>query len=161
MPFWSSSLPGVQCLPVGGEHGEIYKDRELRRTLAALLGRPGAIGPTPFDAAAGSLAVELSVRDEVVEPGNRIRLVIATLTDERSLDGELRIEHADDSTEETPSYSPASVPIRIQYQGPAAESFSLISDAPLDPRACRFAFHRTKSARPTGVSVLFVQAPTE
>lgn len=33
VPFWSSTLPGVQCLAVGGEHSAIYKDRELRRTL--------------------------------------------------------------------------------------------------------------------------------
>ena len=161
VPFWSSSLPGVQCLPVGGEHSEIYRDRALRRTLAAVLGKPGTLGPTPFDASAGPLAVELSVRDKVVEPGNRIRLVIAPLTDERSLDGELRIERADDPTQETPNYSTASSPIRVQYQGPAAESFSLIADTPRDPGAYRFAFYPAKSSRPSGVDVFFVQSPTE
>ena len=38
VPSWSGGLPGVQGQFVGGEHGTIYKSRELTRTLGGLLG---------------------------------------------------------------------------------------------------------------------------
>ena len=37
VPIWSSFLPGVQRLFVGGEHSTIYKNVDLRNGLSALL----------------------------------------------------------------------------------------------------------------------------
>lgn len=62
--FLGSTLSGVQCLPVGGEHSVIYKDRGLRRALAAVLGRPGAIGVLEFNPGWPPV-VQIAVRDKL------------------------------------------------------------------------------------------------
>jgi pimeloyl-ACP methyl ester carboxylesterase len=50
VPVWSAALSGLQGQPVGGAHGTLYKNPELRRTLAVLLGRRGALDRVlPFD----------------------------------------------------------------------------------------------------------------
>ena len=61
VPSWSSGLPGVQGQFVGGEHGSIYKESALLRTLATLLGKKGVL-------AAVAPSVQIAVREMVVEP---------------------------------------------------------------------------------------------
>src|SRR5262249_44415202 len=73
VPFWSSNLPGIQCLAIGGEHSAIYKDRELRRTLAALLGKADLLGPLPFEVT-GLPVVDVTVREKVIDPGQPLGL---------------------------------------------------------------------------------------
>jgi len=79
VPVWSAALSGLQGQPVGGAHGTLYKNPELRRTLAVLLGRPGALDPAlPFDLSlpdpfftSGASATERS--------GERLRALAARL----------------------------------------------------------------------------------
>ena len=161
VPFWSSTLPDIQCLAVGGEHSAIFKDRTLRRALATLFGKPGALGPAAFDVAPGVPAIEISIRDKVVEPGTPVRLVLISPAGARTLDGELRLEEAKDPVNAPKAFTPVGPPARIQYQGPAAESFGLIATAPPEPGAYRFAFYPVGSTRPSGTDEFFVQqAPT-
>ena len=50
VPIWSATLSGLQGQPVGGAHGTLYKNPELRRTLAVLRGRRGALDrAVPFE----------------------------------------------------------------------------------------------------------------
>lgn len=158
VPFWSSALPGVQCLAVGGEHSVIYKDRGLRRALAAVLGRAGALGELEF-APGGPPVVQVAVRDRVTEPGKTVHLTLEPVSGDRRLDGELRVERADDSDTASPVFHPAGAPQRVQYQGPAAESFGLLLPAPAQPGAYRVAYYPAGATAPAGADALFVQEP--
>jgi pimeloyl-ACP methyl ester carboxylesterase len=156
VPFWSSSLPGVQSFSVGGEHSVIYKDKELRRTLAALLGKPGALGRIalgPLDVR----GVEVSVRDKVVEPGQPVHLVLTPVAPGQTLDGELRVEKAIDETTPQTAYLPAGPPMPIRYQGPAAASFGLVATAPTAGGAYRFAFYPVGAKVAAGSDTFLVQ----
>ena len=156
VPFWSSILPGVQCLSVGGEHSVIYKDREVRRTLAALLGRPGEFGPLAFEAAAVP-ALDVTVRDRVVEPGDMVRLVLSPKTGLGRIDGELRLERAADPTRDNPEFVPYGPPLRVEYQGPLADSLGLLVEAPGEPGGYRLAYYHRGLPGDTGSDELFVQ----
>jgi pimeloyl-ACP methyl ester carboxylesterase len=158
VPFWSSILPGVQCLAVAGEHSAIYKDRELRRTLAALLGRPGLLGPLPFEAV-GPAVVDVTVRDRVVEPGHRVPVVLTPDAGVAKLDGELWVERADDPGSEEPVFVPVGPPLSVKYEGPLAESVGLLIDAPDQPGGYRVAYRHRATVEPTGTDELFVQQP--
>jgi pimeloyl-ACP methyl ester carboxylesterase len=159
VPYWSSTLSGVQCLPVGGEHSVIYKDGELRRTLATLLGRPGAFGQPSFAGPGMPQEVEVSVRDKVIEPGRPVHLVLTPAAPGQTLDGELRVEQAVDPATPTTAYTPVGPPLPIKYQGPAAASFGLVGMAPVDAGAYRFAFYPAGQASPAGADPFVVQKP--
>ena len=69
MPIWSGSITGLQGLPVGGEHGTIYKNTDLRRTMAILLGCEGVLAAAPE-------YIEVSVRDRVAEPEDVVHVAL-------------------------------------------------------------------------------------
>lgn len=158
VPFWSSTLPGVQCLAVGGEHSAIYKDRELRRTLAALLGRPGAFGPLPF-APGDPPLVDVTVREKVVDPGRQIRFTLNPGFGVAHLDGEVRVERAEALESPEPVFVPVGPPLRVRYEGPLAESIGLILDAPATSGGYRVAYYHRGVAEPTGADEFFTQQP--
>lgn len=64
VPSWSASIPGMQQLAVGGDHGGLYKTPEVLWTLGALLGKQGVLS-SEFKPE----RVRISPRDEVVTPG--------------------------------------------------------------------------------------------
>jgi pimeloyl-ACP methyl ester carboxylesterase len=156
VPFWSSTLPGVQCLAVGGEHSAIYKDRELRRILAALLGQPGHLGPLPFEST-GPPTVDVTVREKVLGAGQQLHLTLNPDTGVTVLDGEVRVERADDPAGTSPVFTPIGAPLRIRYEGPLAESVGLIVDAPPEVGGYRIAYYHRDSAELTGSDEFFVQ----
>jgi len=158
VPFWSSVLPGVQGISVGGEHSVIYKDKELRRTLAALLGKPGALGRIALGTDSNR-DVEVSVRDKVVEPSCDVHLVLTPTSSGQSLDGELRIERAMNQDTPQTAYLGVGQPLPLRYTGPAAASFGLVASAPKEPGAYRFAFYPNGSNSSAGADPFFVQAP--
>ena len=148
VPVWSAGLPRVQALPVGGEHSTIFRSRELRHVLAALLGRPGAL---PQRTAA---SIEVSVRDKVVAPGERVRGALA-FTPRASLRGVLRVEVAN----ATGSHFARAGPDRaVRYHGVAAERIGFALDAPRQPGAYRVRFLAHGASRAAGGDDFFVQA---
>jgi len=157
VPFWSSTLPGIQSFAVGGEHSVIYRDRELRRTLAAVLGQAGTLGPLPFDAVP-SPDIDVTVRDRVVSPKVLFRLVLTPRNSLARVDGELRIEQAEDATQNSPTFVPYGPPIKISYAGPLAESIGLLLNAPQQPGGYRLAYYNGSDPIPTGSDELFVQS---
>ncbi|MGE8450066.1 MAG: lipase/acyltransferase domain-containing protein [Pseudomonadales bacterium] len=64
VPSWSASIPGMQQLAVGGDHGGLYKTPEVLRTLGALLGKQGVLSSDIKPE-----RVRISPRDEVMTPG--------------------------------------------------------------------------------------------
>jgi phospholipase A1 len=158
VPFWSSALPGFQSFAVGSEHGILYQDRELRRTLGYILGNPDVLGALPF-ATADGLTVDLSVRDRVIEPGADTRLVIAPLGVPAAVRGVLHLERTDNPTADTPDYTPAGPPVVIQYDGPAVDALTVHLPGPAAPGAYRVAFRPDGTATSSllGHDEFFVQ----
>ncbi|WP_407792313.1 lipase/acyltransferase domain-containing protein [Pigmentiphaga litoralis] len=84
VPSWSASIPGMQQLAVGGDHGGLYKTPEVLRTLGALLGKQGVLS-SEFKPE----GVRLSLRDEVVTPGFQEPVVLFFNIPTRNIDAEI------------------------------------------------------------------------
>jgi hypothetical protein len=157
VPVWSSGLPGVQNLPVGGVHGTLYKNKELRQTLAALLGAPAAQAQW-FAPEAGE--VEVALREQVVEPATAVHLALTFVGGSGKLDGELRMEAAETKADaEAVVFRPVEGPHLIRYIGPAAESLGLLLIAPDRAGVYRVAYYPQGEQQPAGSDELFVQEP--
>lgn len=150
VPIWSGSLNGVQSRPVGGEHGSIYKNAELRSTLATLLGHRGVL------AVVGG-GVEIAIRDHVVNPGAPLPFVLTPSPGATELEGDLRIDRllVDDSG--ITSIVPLGVTRRIVYRGLAAERLSLVTEAPKVPGIYRLTFQVDGIPGSAGSDDFFVQ----
>jgi phospholipase A1 len=150
VPTWSGFLPGIQRQFVGGEHATIYRTYALRNSLSALLGVPGTLAGVPA-------GVEVAIRDRVVAPGSRVRLIIGFPRPLGNFSGVLTIERANLNPDGTASsYSPVSS-MPVSYQGVAAETMSLVIDAPPNPGLYLVAFRNAPNADPSGSDELFVQ----
>lgn len=157
VPIWSAVPPGVQSHLVGGEHGTLYKNGDLRRTLAVLLGKPGVL-------AAGPDAVEVSVRDRVVHPSTVVPVVLGFPAPVTSLRGELRLERAGDpGPNGTVTFASVGAPQPVSYAGAEAERLSLRLRAPAIRGAYRVAFYLTDAGggvpELAASDDLFVQQP--
>jgi pimeloyl-ACP methyl ester carboxylesterase len=158
VPFWSSALTGLPCLAIGGEHSALYKDRDVRLTMPTLLGVSG--GVMPAMAMAATNAVQVAVRDKVVEPGQAVSMTLTPATPGQSMNGNLRVEKAQDMTDPATTYRRVGQPLPIRYRGPAVASFALVAHAPTKPGAYRFTFAPTGSTVPTGSDPFLVQRTT-
>ena len=87
VPAWSAGITGLQGRPVGGEHGTIYKNDDLRRTLAGLLGKAGVLAVEPE-------RVEIAVREPVCHPEDLVHVALTFPAGTSSVDGQLRVERA-------------------------------------------------------------------
>jgi pimeloyl-ACP methyl ester carboxylesterase len=156
VPVWSSTLPGLQSMPVGGEHSVIYKTRDLRRTLGVLLGAPPQ---TVAAFAPGVAVVEVALRERVAEPRRVVHVALTLEGGATDLDGELRVEQ----TEVAPGAAAAVFhPVRsypVRYAGLAAETLGLLLAAPDRPGLYRVAYYPREQPMPAGSDDLFVQQP--
>lgn len=150
VPTWSGTLTGLQGRPVGGEHGTIYQNDDLRRTLAGLLGKQGVL-------AASAAPIEIAIRERVCHPGDSIHIALTFPSGSESLDGELRVERAlfDAQQKLTGFAAPASH--IIKYSGLTAEKLSLTLEAPALPGVYRLAFYHAGAQELSGSDELFVQ----
>jgi phospholipase A1 len=148
VPTWSAGVPQVQALWVGGEHGTIFKNRDLRQTLSALLGRPGILAP------ADPNVVEVALRDHVHAPGALVHGALA-FTSRASLQGEIRTERA---AADGAQWSPAGAPLPVRYDGISADSIGVVFDAPQFRGAYRVQFFFQGATQPAGEDHLFVQS---
>jgi hypothetical protein len=150
VPSWSAGLPRVQALPVGGEHGTIFRGRELRQMMAALLGRPGALPSL----AAGQ--VEVSIRDKVVAPAALVRGTLS-FTPRTSLEGRLQIER---SNQAGTRFAAAGAAQPVRYRGLSADTIGVSFAAPANAGAYRVRFLPRGATRPAGEDHFFVQSTT-
>jgi hypothetical protein len=149
VPDWSSRLPGVQSLAVGGEHGTLYKNGDVRKNLAVLLGvseaLPAALLPP----------VELALRDRVIETSGRVRGVLS-FPGTPAFRGELRIERAEPAPDGSPRFAPAGAAHAIEYRGLAADTLGVAFEAPPSAGAYRVAFYQVDHTSPVATDEMFV-----
>lgn len=152
VPSWSGTITGIQGQPVGGEHGEIYKNNDLRRTMAVLLGKAGVLA-----APLGQL-VEVSLRERVVYPDNTVHVALTFSAALSTVNGELRIEKAIlDASGNLTGYASPDKSYPIQYSGLAAEKLGLTVTAPNVRGFYRVAYYPKGAPDPVGYDELFLQ----
>lgn len=151
VPVWSGMSAGLQGRATGGEHGSIYKNGELRQTLATLFGYTGTL--------AAAVSVEVAVRDRVVEPEDLVHVSLSLGSGVSELRGSLRLERAKlDAGGELEAYVPAGPPHSLTYAGVSAERISVTLDAPELPGLYRLSFVGANDLR-LGSDDFFVQEP--
>ena len=154
VPTWSSFLTGLQRMFVGGEHGTIYHNRSLRRTLATLLGKEGYLKGVPNE-------IEVALREKVVEPEDLVHVAITFGTGIQDFSGVLTIERAQ-LNPETGLVEGFGTPIKIhpvEYKGLGLETMSLVFEAPNMRGVYKVAFRNDVQANPSGYDELVVQEP--
>jgi len=132
VPSWSGGLQGVQGQLVGGEHGTIYKNRDLLLTLGGLLGVKNTL-------AANIPNVQVTILDKVMEPNAIAHLTISLPFSAGDLTGEVVVERViqkADGQERVVRLQ--SYPVK--YEGIGAERLGLTFTAPQDPGFYRVYF---------------------
>jgi pimeloyl-ACP methyl ester carboxylesterase len=149
VPVWSAMLSGLQVRPVGGEHGTIYKNEDLRRTLGALLGYTGTLPALE--------RIEVAVRDRVVEPSAVIQVALTVAAGVQSVEGEIRLSRAEvDEAGTLVRWTSIAPSYPLRYEGVKAEGINVRFDAPEYPGIYKVAFH-TAAGTLIGNDDLFVQ----
>ncbi len=150
VPTWSGSLSGVQMEPVGGEHGELYKNGDLKRVLGALLGKAGVL-------LAAGLTPEISVLHKVVEPGDSTKVTIDFPQGTQNVVGELHLDQRVDAMGASqPTASPRTV-FPINYSGAQIDHLTVLIEAPALPGIYELGFVPAGSAASVVTTELFVQ----
>ena len=151
VPIWSAGLPGVQMRPVGGEHGTLYKNAELRSALFILLEVEGTLW-------APEGTVEIAIRDRVVEPETPFSFLLTLPRGTKRVTGELRVERPVEQEQGIEFVVMPKGTNAITYGGPTVESFSLEIQAPSYPGQYRLAFY-DPAGKSLGSDEFFVQVP--
>ncbi|MEN3331945.1 MAG: hypothetical protein V7641_1310 [Blastocatellia bacterium] len=151
VPIWSASITGIQGQPVGGEHGTIYRNDTLRRTMAALLGAKGVLPAEPSK-------VEVALRERVVHAADAVHVALSFGAGVDKLAGQLALQLADvNPTSGLVKYSkPVSI-YPINYSGLNAEKLTVIFSAPGYPGIYRVAYIPEGYDDPAGSDELIVQ----
>lgn len=123
VPGWSAAPSGIQMAPVGGEHGDLYRDSSLKNILGVLLGKPGVL-------AAAAPAPELALKDSVVNPQYETRAVISFSTPVTNFQGELMIEKVADAAGAALPQPTLMSTDKVNYSGAGVDRLSLTVKAP-------------------------------
>lgn len=154
VPSWSASLIWAQQMLVAGDHGSLYKPREVLTTLGVLLGKPGVLA-----AMEESEAIRLSLHDEVLVPEHTVPLTLF-ISGKAKLTVELVVRKcaaSDGKTLESPAEFDR---IPVSYDGPPIDSITLQFTSPKYP--CVYELDIESSGRSIAERqvVYFVQALT-
>jgi hypothetical protein len=148
VPVWST-LPGVQSLPVGQEHMKLFRDGDLRRTLAILLGAPGRL--------AAPREVVVVANDRVVEPDQPVSVALVFPGGATAVDGSVRwVQMVTDDAGKMIGSEPAGDAAVVQYSGAPAERLSLQLISPAFPGFYRIEFVDT-AGTPSSPDEIVVQ----
>lgn len=151
VPVWSGMSAGLQGRAVGGEHGSLYKNEELRRTLASLFAYTGTL--------AAETKVEVAVRDRVVEPEALLHITLSLGAGVSELKGSLLLERASlDAEGNAGAFVAQGAAQGLSYAGANVERINVTRDAPELPGLYRLTFTSTGGA-PLGSDEFFVQEP--
>jgi pimeloyl-ACP methyl ester carboxylesterase len=154
VPFWSGGITAIQGQAVGGEHGTIYKDKDLRRTLAILLGKAGVLSAIPDQ-------VQVTIKDRVCEPNAPLCITLAFSRPVRNVQGELRIERVTlDAAGQISATQAFGDSLRISFDGPELEQLSVQALAPNVRGLYRIGYIALGELALSGSDELFVQEPT-
>jgi pimeloyl-ACP methyl ester carboxylesterase len=152
VPSWSGGVPGVQGRFVGGEHGTIYKDRGLLRTLATLLRKSGVL-------AAESPKVRVAVRDQVLNPRDSVHVILTFPAALRNVQGKLLLQEV--VTDAQGNLVEAGLVVEsypVRYEGLGAETLGLTFTAPSSPGIYRIGFSESAQISPDNADDFFVQS---
>ncbi|MBS1956577.1 MAG: alpha/beta hydrolase [Cyanobacteria bacterium SZAS-4] len=117
VPFASGLLPSVQWFAVGGEHGQIYKDKDLRHRLGILLGKPGLLP--------GETKPSIVTKEYVIGKNDPIQAVIKWTVSINSIDGNVILEKATDVTDQKVEKYVEYSKTKVEYTGPSLEHLSI------------------------------------
>lgn len=138
VPVWSGQPDGIQSMPVGGEHMALFRNSDLRQTLAVLLGAPGTLALSPE---AAGFNGELSVSPKVANPAAPVSLTLLFREGLATLKGQLHFERVVlDTAGNQSSATTAGKPVEIQYSGGTADKLGLLLVAPEFPGFYRVVF---------------------
>jgi phospholipase A1 len=152
VPAWSGSMTGFQAQMVGGEHSVIYKDSGLKRTLGALLGKPGLLAPI-------SPQVELTVRDRVIDPARPVHVTLLFPSRVSQLKGELRFEEMQmDAAGKPEGFALYDKPYPVSYAGVEAETMAFALKGPNIRGIYRVAFYQDADPAPSAKDEFIVQS---
>ena len=152
VPSWSASVSGMQQLLVGGDHGSLYKPKEVLRDLAFLLGKGGVLAGSADD------AIRISVHDEVVLPLQQVSLILF-ISDRTSLDADIVVHKLIDQDGGILENPAKIYGFAVKYSGPAASSISLKFIAPRYPGAYEIDILINHKSASECKFILFVQSP--
>ena len=127
VPSWSASLPEMQQLLVGGDHGSLYKTNEVLVALGALLGKAGVLASMQ----AANL-VRISVREEVVLP-QQYQPIVLFFFGQSQLDAELVVRKLTDEDGKKLDEPTAVAKWPVRYVGPVIDSMSVEVKTPRYP----------------------------
>lgn len=153
VPTWSAFITGHERFFVGGEHGTLYKDRDLRRTLATLLGKEGMLADFP-------VGTVVTVRDRVVEPSDRTFVVVSFPGTAPDFDGVLTVERAkiDPTSGRAIAFDPPVSVLPLRYQGVGVTTLSFELQAPAIRGAYRVSLRDSVQSKPIAYDELIVQS---
>ncbi len=154
VPSWSASFSGMQQMLVGGDHGGLFKTREVLSTLAALLGKSWILTNI-----AQPNAIRLSLADEVLFP-QQVESLAIFLTRVSKLDAELVVHKRADITGNLLSASSEISRTNVNYNGPPLDSIALEFVAPQYPGIYEIDIEVNKLSVADRRIVIFVQNPT-
>lgn len=152
VPSWSASVSGMQQLLVGGDHGGLYKPKEVLRDLAFLLGKGGVLAGLADD------AIRISVHDEVVVPLQHVSLILF-VSDRTNLDADIVIHKLIDQHGEILENPAKIYDFPVKYSGPAASTIALNFIAPRYPGAYELDILINNTSVSECKFILFVQSP--
>jgi len=137
---------------VGGVHASLFRDRDVRRTLASLLGKRGVL--------AGEKArVEVTLRTSVVAPGADVGITLRFPDGAAQIDGTLVIERAElGAGDSVAGFAPQGAPLPVRYAGPPTVFLGVEVQAPDVAGIYRVSW-QAGAAAATGSDELFVQEP--
>lgn len=125
VPVWSGMYSRIQGLPVGGEHGTIYKNGMLKSVLATLLGKKGVL--------AAPVAPELAIRDHVVHPDAKVHAVTFFPRGIESLKADFRLTRVIDAQGNPAQGNPYRTAHPITYSGAPIDTIAFVFPAPQYP----------------------------
>jgi hypothetical protein len=114
VPSWSGGLPGIQGQLVSGEHGSIYKSRDLLLSLGGLLGMKNTL-------AVDLPLIQVMIRDKVMSPGSTAHLSIVFPISTPEFSARIQVDRVTPSEDDNEKvYMVNSYP--IEYRGSVLRS---------------------------------------
>lgn len=141
VPAWSAAHPEIRTVAAGAhEHNMIYKDREVQRVLAAVLGRAGAFRlearPHALDAYPRT---RLGLREAVVAAGTPSSAIVVFDTPIAALEAEVTLTQVVDRAAKRLAAPMVAARLPLVYRGPAIDRLAIRLSAPAEPGLYRVA----------------------
>ena len=136
--------------PVGGEHGEIYKNTGLKHILSGLLGKPGLM-------LAAGIDPEIYVSRKVVHPDEKVQATIEFPQGTSKVEGDLTMRRIINAAGVVQPNAAVSHSFPVFYMGPEIDHLVVLVQAPQYPGAYELVYAPAASSSKPATTELFVQ----